>query len=39
MEGVMAKRADSPYVGSRSRDWLKFKAPGYHEGWERPNRK
>jgi bifunctional non-homologous end joining protein LigD len=24
-EGVMAKRADSPYVTTRSRDWLKFK--------------
>jgi bifunctional non-homologous end joining protein LigD len=24
-EGVMAKRADSPYVATRSRDWLKFK--------------
>jgi bifunctional non-homologous end joining protein LigD len=24
-EGLIAKRADSPYVSSRSRDWLKFK--------------
>jgi bifunctional non-homologous end joining protein LigD len=24
-EGLIAKRADSPYTGSRSRDWLKFK--------------
>ena len=24
-EGVIAKRADAPYRGSRSRDWLKFK--------------
>ncbi len=24
-EGVIAKRADSPYVDGRSRDWLKFK--------------
>jgi len=24
-EGVIAKRADSPYTTSRSRDWLKFK--------------
>jgi DNA ligase D-like protein (predicted ligase) len=24
-EGLIAKRADSPYVGVRSRDWLKFK--------------
>ena len=39
MEGVMAKRADSPYVGARNRDWLKFKAPNYHEGWERPTQR
>jgi bifunctional non-homologous end joining protein LigD len=39
MEGVMAKRAESPYVGERSRDWLKFKAPGHHDGWERPRAK
>jgi bifunctional non-homologous end joining protein LigD len=25
LEGVIAKRATSPYVGSRSGDWLKFK--------------
>jgi DNA ligase D-like protein (predicted ligase) len=25
LEGVMAKRADSVYVSTRSRDWLKFK--------------
>jgi bifunctional non-homologous end joining protein LigD len=24
-EGLVAKRADSPYVATRSRDWLKFK--------------
>jgi bifunctional non-homologous end joining protein LigD len=24
-EGLMAKRADSPYVATRSKDWLKFK--------------
>ena len=24
-EGVIAKRADSVYAASRSRDWLKFK--------------
>jgi bifunctional non-homologous end joining protein LigD len=24
-EGLIAKRADSPYVATRSRDWLKFK--------------
>jgi bifunctional non-homologous end joining protein LigD len=25
LEGIIGKRADSPYRGSRSRDWLKFK--------------
>jgi bifunctional non-homologous end joining protein LigD len=25
LEGVVAKRRDAPYVGKRSRDWLKFK--------------
>jgi bifunctional non-homologous end joining protein LigD len=25
LEGLIAKRADSPYTGRRSRDWLKFK--------------
>jgi bifunctional non-homologous end joining protein LigD len=25
LEGVIAKRADSPYVRTRTRDWLKFK--------------
>jgi bifunctional non-homologous end joining protein LigD len=39
MEGVMCKRADSAYVGTRSRDWLKAKQGGYHEGWERPLRR
>jgi bifunctional non-homologous end joining protein LigD len=29
LEGVIAKRADSPYTGSRSRDWLKLKC--HHE--------
>jgi ATP-dependent DNA ligase len=24
-EGLIAKRADAPYQGGRSRDWLKFK--------------
>ena len=24
-EGLIAKRADAPYVGTRSKDWLKFK--------------
>jgi DNA ligase D-like protein (predicted ligase) len=31
LEGVMAKRADSPYVGSRSRDWLKLKCHAEQE--------
>ena len=38
LEGVVAKRADSPYVGERSKQWLKFKPAGYHDGWERPAR-
>jgi bifunctional non-homologous end joining protein LigD len=29
LEGVIAKRVDSPYTGSRSRDWLKLKC--HHE--------
>ena len=29
LEGVIAKRTDSPYVRTRSRDWLKFKC--HHE--------
>jgi bifunctional non-homologous end joining protein LigD len=29
LEGVIAKRADSPYAGTRSRDWLKLKC--HHE--------
>jgi bifunctional non-homologous end joining protein LigD len=36
-EGVIAKRADSPYVPGRSRDWLKFKCERRQElvigGW------
>jgi bifunctional non-homologous end joining protein LigD len=36
MEGIVAKRADSPYVGERSMDWRKAKPKGYHNGWERP---
>ena len=36
MEGVVGKRADSPYVAGRSRLWLKAKQPGFHDGWERP---
>ena len=34
LEGIIAKRADSPYVGGRSKDWLKFKA-NVHDGWKR----
>jgi DNA ligase D-like protein (predicted ligase) len=30
-EGVIAKRADSPYVHSRSRNWLKFKCVASQE--------
>lgn len=30
-EGLIAKRADSPYVHSRSRDWLKFKCVNEQE--------
>jgi bifunctional non-homologous end joining protein LigD len=30
-EGLIAKRADSRYVGGRSRDWLKFKAENSQE--------
>jgi bifunctional non-homologous end joining protein LigD len=30
-EGVIAKRADSPYVAGRSRDWLKFKCVNEQE--------
>jgi DNA ligase D-like protein (predicted ligase) len=39
-EGVIAKRADSPYVASRSRDWLKLKCAHGQElvigGWTEP---
>jgi bifunctional non-homologous end joining protein LigD len=39
-EGVIAKRADSPYRTSRSRDWLKFKCEHGQElvigGWTDP---
>ena len=31
LEGVMAKRADSPYVEKRSRDWLKLKCSAEQE--------
>jgi bifunctional non-homologous end joining protein LigD len=30
-EGLIVKRADSPYTGGRSRDWLKFKAENNQE--------
>ena len=30
-EGVVAKRADAPYRGGRSRDWLKFKCENAQE--------
>jgi DNA ligase D-like protein (predicted ligase) len=30
-EGLVAKRADSPYTGTRSRDWLKFKCENAQE--------
>jgi ATP-dependent DNA ligase len=33
LDGVVAKRADSAYVGGRSKDWLKSK-PGHRESWE-----
>jgi ATP-dependent DNA ligase len=39
-EGVIAKRADSPYSGGRSKDWLKFKCVRDQEfvvgGWTEP---
>ena len=39
-EGVIAKRADSPYAETRSRDWLKFKCERGQEmvvgGWTEP---
>lgn len=38
-EGVVAKRADSPYEGCRTWDWLKIKPEGTHDGWKRPLRK
>jgi bifunctional non-homologous end joining protein LigD len=30
-EGLIAKRADAPYIGGRSRDWLKFKCSAEQE--------
>lgn len=35
LEGIVAKRRDSPYVAGRSAHWLKIKQPGYHHGWTR----
>jgi bifunctional non-homologous end joining protein LigD len=39
-EGLIAKRLESPYVGARSRDWLKFKCVADQEvvivGWTDP---
>ena len=35
MEGVVGKRADSRYRGGESRDWLKSKPKGIHDGWLR----
>ncbi len=40
MEGIVCKRADAPYRGARSRDWLKVKCQGREEfvvlGWTPP---
>jgi bifunctional non-homologous end joining protein LigD len=40
LEGIVAKRAASPYRGTRSRDWLKIKAKHEEEfvvgGWTEP---
>ena len=40
LEGLIAKRADSPYTPGRSRDWLKFKCVHEQEfvvvGWTDP---
>jgi bifunctional non-homologous end joining protein LigD len=39
LEGVMAKRSDTPYAAGRTRDWLKVKNPHYSRpaalGWGR----
>jgi bifunctional non-homologous end joining protein LigD len=36
MEGVVGKRADSPYVGGETLDWIKSKPKGFHDlGWKR----
>jgi DNA ligase D-like protein (predicted ligase) len=40
LEGLIAKRSDSPYTSGRSRDWLKFKCVNEQEfvvvGWTDP---
>jgi bifunctional non-homologous end joining protein LigD len=40
LEGIICKRADSPYEGRRSRNWLKIKCQGREEfivvGWTPP---
>ena len=40
LEGVIGKRADSPYLAGRTRDWLKFKCQQHQEfvigGYTRP---
>lgn len=38
LEGIMSKRADSPYVGGRSKDWVKSKQAQWHDGWHRIKR-
>lgn len=38
LEGILAKKADSKYVGGRSRNWLKSKPSKYHDGFKRPGR-
>ena len=35
LEGVVAKKADSPYIAGRSNYWLKTTRPGYMQGWKR----
>jgi bifunctional non-homologous end joining protein LigD len=35
LEGIVAKRLTHAYTAGRSQDWLKFKAPNYHDGWKR----
>jgi bifunctional non-homologous end joining protein LigD len=35
LEGIVAKRMDSAYIGGRSLNWQKFKAPNYADGWKR----